>query len=851
MASTPPLQLPVSPYLGEPDFARLHGRAGGRLDPVSLADLLRNGFVYAPHSIFEDVKLVTEGFDPLEDMSASPEFRFAFRDNRKRHDVQDTGQDWVGRYHRLLCNAVSRACAPMRTPWLLQSGGKDSTPLAIAAAEVRPDTTCITYLGGSEENEVASASFVAGRLGLRHETLVCDPGRAYDRYLAIVQRMPLLTADFALLSYVDLASEIGSGGGDGIVDGMGADGYFGWPMRRQQRVLSWLARNRRLPHWLTELPGVSRSFRLCYLLSSLQMDPVERVFPGSRFTDAEVDALFGCPIAARSRARLAPFRGELGSACSQDEWQAMAGTIAGVTGSFAKGLYTGNALSLQVAFPFCDDALRDWVYREVPRSQLVDPVTRANKVLVRKHIATHFDDLPYVNRKGSFRFDLCGLARARFEQVHDHAVAARQWLPGAPHWLERNRSRLGNKYHASKFYLLAVVLPWLVLREQAAVAKAAREDRVRRPAPAIAAAMPVDAGRRQLIAAAGLALLTTTASVFPASAQPLAPRKRGPARISVRDHGASGNGRKQDNAAFQAAIDALPKDGGTVIVPPGTYLIDPIRSVHLRDHMHLAMDPGARLIAKPNAAPRAYVLTVTDCREVEISGGRIIGERDEHLNSKGEWGHGIMVRGAVGLTLRGLHISRCWGDGISIAGLNGPANVPSRDVVVADVVCDGNRRQGLTIGGSRQVRVVRSSFLNTGGTLPEAGIDVEPDITRDARDITISHCLLEGNRGPGIQLYQRVQDTLIRRCTIRNNRGTGVIIVGAGSSVVADNVIAANGQRGLAVRGDSRDVLVSGNRFTGNATSIRATRRPDLKLRNLDVSASTVDVRIAADNRYD
>ena len=466
---THPLQIPVSPYFGAPDFSALRGRGGsGPLDLVSVADLLRNGFVYAPHSIYEDVKLVTQGFDPLEDMCASPEFRFVFRDS-KRHEIEDTGQDWVGTYHHLLCNAVSRACAPMRAPWLLQSGGKDSTPLAIAAAEVRPDTTCITYLGGSEENEVASARFVAGRLGLHHETLVCDPGRAYDRYLAIVDRMPLLTADFALLSYVDLAAEISSGGGDGIIDGMGADGYFGWPMHRQQRTLSWLAREQRLPRWLTELPGVSRSFKLCYLLSTLQMDPVERVFPGSRFTDVEVDALFGRAIVGRSKARLAPFRGELAAACSLDEWQAVAGTIASLTGSFAKGLYTSHALALQAAFPFCDDALRDWMYCQVPRNQLVDPVTKANKVLVRKHIATHFEDLPYVNRKGSFRFDLCGLACARFDEVHDLALGARDVLPGAAQWLQRNRYRLGNKYHASKFYLLAIVLPWLVLREQAYV----------------------------------------------------------------------------------------------------------------------------------------------------------------------------------------------------------------------------------------------------------------------------------------------------------------------------------------------------------------------------------------------
>ena len=36
-------------------------------------------------------------------------------------------------------------------------------------------------------------------------------------------------------------------------------------------------------------------------------------------------------------------------------------------------------------------------------------------------------------------------------------------LRAAVGWLERNRRRLDNKYHASKFYLLAVVLPWIQL----------------------------------------------------------------------------------------------------------------------------------------------------------------------------------------------------------------------------------------------------------------------------------------------------------------------------------------------------------------------------------------------------
>lgn len=467
------MQICMSPYYGRPDFSRLceNAPARARLDLVSIADTLRNAFVYPPYSVFEDVRLVTFGFCPQHDMHTNPVFKFKFR-RAGESDPADGGRDWVGIYHRLLCEAVSRSCERMRAPWLLQSGGKDSTTLAIAVADARPDTACITYLGGREENEVDSARRVARELGLRHEALVCSPGRAYDRYLAIVPRMPLLTADFALLSYVDLTTEIAERDGDGVIDGLGSDTYFGAPVSSRQRWLARLARQWRLPSRVAELPMVDRSFLLCFVLGTLQMSMIERVFPGSRFTDAEVDALFGRPIALASRGRLALFENEIATASSDWEWRAMSLSIAGSTGAFAKGLYTTTALSLDAAYPFCDRALREWVHREVPQSQKIDPVTGLGKVLVRRHIATRFGQLPYVAQKGSFRFDLCGLARERFDQVHDHARQAREVLPGAVAWLDRNRRRLDNKYHASKFYLLAIVLPWLVQHRGAAVQEA-------------------------------------------------------------------------------------------------------------------------------------------------------------------------------------------------------------------------------------------------------------------------------------------------------------------------------------------------------------------------------------------
>jgi len=459
----PNRQITMSPYFGAPDFSSLvDGRnVGSALDRVSIADLLRNGFVYAPHSIFENLKLATFGFDPQCDLHGDMSFRFPFPDSGKGKLPPSTGEDLVQTYHRLLCDALSRSCRDMRSPWLLQSGGKDSTSLAIAAADTRPDTICITYLGGREENEIASARSVARALGLKHESLVCDPGRAYDRYLGLIDKMPLLTADFAMLSYVDLATSVNGNGGDGVIDGLGSDSYFGMPVSRQQKVLSRLARGLHLPRFIADLPLLDRSFTLCFGLATLQMDPVERIFPGSRFTDAEVDELFGSEIARRSRHRLETFRPEIRSVSSADELRTMMITIEESASAFAKGLYITSALALRTAYPFCDRALREWVYRHVPSDQLIDPVTRASKVLVRKHIQTRFEQLPYVARKGSFRFDLPGLAKCRYEAVHAYAGQARSVLPGAVGWLERNRKRLGNKYYASKFYLLAIVLPWI------------------------------------------------------------------------------------------------------------------------------------------------------------------------------------------------------------------------------------------------------------------------------------------------------------------------------------------------------------------------------------------------------
>src|SRR5690349_15127812 len=64
--------------------------------------------------------------------------------------------------------------------------------------------------------------------------------------------------------------------------------------------------------------------------------------------------------------------------------------------------------------------------------------------------------------------------------------------------------------------------------------------------------------------------------------------------ISIKDHGAIGDGTTLDSAAIQKAIDtAAAKGGGTVTVPAGKYLCG---TIVLKDNITLHLEDGAEII---------------------------------------------------------------------------------------------------------------------------------------------------------------------------------------------------------------------------------------------------------------
>ncbi len=67
--------------------------------------------------------------------------------------------------------------------------------------------------------------------------------------------------------------------------------------------------------------------------------------------------------------------------------------------------------------------------------------------------------------------------------------------------------------------------------------------------------------------------------------------------FNVRDYGATGDGKSLDSPAINKAIEACASaGGGTVLVPPGTYLSGSIR---LKSNLHLVVEAGATILGAP------------------------------------------------------------------------------------------------------------------------------------------------------------------------------------------------------------------------------------------------------------
>lgn len=304
---------------------------------------------------------------------------------------------------------------------------------------------------------------------------------------------------------------------------------------------------------------------------------------------------------------------------------------------------------------------------------------------------------------------------------------------------------------------------------------------------------------------------------LPAAAAYVPPtRARGTTVRNVRNYGAYGDGVHDDTAAIQAAINSLPSTGGTVSIPAGTYLIDTTRRINLRSLMLLKLDPGAILKAKTSSVSRAYILYLRGLTDVEIAGGQLVGERDTHrylTSSTDEWNHGIQISSSKRVTIRDLRVAKCTGDGVTIGA-------GSSDVVIANIISTQNRRQGLSITYSNNIKVYDSEFSYTQGTKPECGIDIEPDAPYSTSNVWIENCRLNNNAKYGINVWKRSSAVTITKCMIERNGSLGISTLGCSGVNVLSNTVRYNSATGIVFNDGTTNTVHNGNLSYGNYTRL-------------------------------
>jgi polygalacturonase len=226
--------------------------------------------------------------------------------------------------------------------------------------------------------------------------------------------------------------------------------------------------------------------------------------------------------------------------------------------------------------------------------------------------------------------------------------------------------------------------------------------------------------------------------------------------VNVRSMGAAADGITDDTKAFQKAIDLVATHGGGMVwVPPGNYSINADTSIYLKSKVILSMADSARLIAAGTSHERYCVIKALNIHDAQVLGGRIIGDRDYHLGTTGEHGYGIAIQGCDNVQVKNTNISNCWGDGLIISSAGG---IPSTNTTLKSVVCNNNRRQGISIFEVNGVLIDSCQLSNTNGTKPGDGIDIEPDVTSRpliAQNITITHCDMFSNSGNGGEINVR------------------------------------------------------------------------------------------------
>jgi hypothetical protein len=225
---------------------------------------------------------------------------------------------------------------------------------------------------------------------------------------------------------------------------------------------------------------------------------------------------------------------------------------------------------------------------------------------------------------------------------------------------------------------------------------------------------------------------------------------------------------EDSTAALQAAIDS----GVSKLIVnkmAGPWIITPIR---LASDQEIVFEEGVEVLAKRGAfqGKNASLFRATNLENITLSGYGATWRmwRDDYDNrelyEKAEWRMCLAIGGCTNVKVLGLTLTESGGDGIYL----GAGEITNKDILIKDVTCDRNYRQGISIITAENLLIEGCTLSNTDGTNPRAGIDFEPNHPKERLvNCVMRDCVMKDNAGNGIALYLNPMDATSEEISIR------------------------------------------------------------------------------------
>ncbi len=268
----------------------------------------------------------------------------------------------------------------------------------------------------------------------------------------------------------------------------------------------------------------------------------------------------------------------------------------------------------------------------------------------------------------------------------------------------------------------------------------------------------------------------------------------------------------EDSTDFlQSAIDSAANE----VIVPNIGLPWIVRPIKLHSNQKITLMPGVVILAKKGEFKGSgdSLFSAEDVENLVISGyGAVLrmhkmDYQDKKQYEPAEWRMALSMRGCKNVIIEGVRFESSGGDGIYIGATDKRDHC--EDVVIRDVVCYDNHRQGISIISAVNLTIENCSFINTSGTAPQAGIDFEPNRDNEQfKNILMKNCYIEGNKGAGILMYFKTLkkkslpiSIRVENCFIQSGFDHGIAIgavadEGPGGEVIFKNCHIEGPQKG-------------------------------------------------------